>query len=208
MSRSGGGRSLFAAATWQRAVQGVAGPTTSWVAAHQPPEVATPFLLAGAVGLAAGLGAVALTGAVEALTDLFFDRIGGGLIALGGSWMVIWIPLLGVAPVVFLIERFAREARGHGVPEVMFAIETRDGRIRPRVPLIKGVASALTIGVGGSVGREGADRVGGGGDGVDRGAADAPATGDDADAGGGGGRRRGWRRRSTRRSRGYSSPWK
>ena len=155
MSRSGGGRSLFAAATWQRAVQGVAGPTTSWVAAHQPPEVATPFLLAGAVGLAAGLGAVALTEAVEALTDLFFDRIGGALIALGGSWMVIWIPLLGVAPVVFLIERFAREARGHGVPEVMFAIETRDGRIRPRVPLIKGVASALTIGVGGSVGREG-----------------------------------------------------
>ena len=155
MSRSGGGRSLFAAATWQRAVQGVAGPTTSWVAAHQPPEVATPFLLAGAVGLAAGLGAVALTGAVEALTDLFFDRIGGELIALGGSWMVIWIPLLGVVPVVFLIERFAREARGHGVPEVMFAIETRDGRIRPRVPLIKGVASALTIGVGGSVGREG-----------------------------------------------------
>ena len=69
------------------------------MAAHQPPGVAIPFLLAGAVGLMAGLGAVALTRAVEGLTDLFFNRIGGELIDLGGSWMVLWIPLLAAVPV-------------------------------------------------------------------------------------------------------------
>lgn len=54
-----------------------------------------------------------------------------------------------------LIEWGAREARGHGVPEVMLAVAEKGGRIRPRVALIKSVASALCIGAGGSVGREG-----------------------------------------------------
>jgi CIC family chloride channel protein len=54
-----------------------------------------------------------------------------------------------------LIYRFAREAKGHGVPEVMQAIALRGGRIRPVVVVVKALASALTIGTGGSVGREG-----------------------------------------------------
>ena len=155
MSTVGGGQSLFSSAAWRRASRGVAASASGWVGAHPPPAAATPFLLAGAVGLAAGLSAVALTEAIDLLTDLFFDRIGEGLTDLGGSWMIIWVPLFGAVPVVFLIERFAREAKGHGVPEVMFAVETRNGRIRPQVPLVKALASAITIGVGGSVGREG-----------------------------------------------------
>ncbi len=66
-----------------------------------------------------------------------------------------------VAPVIAgllygpLIQRFAPEARGHGVPEVMLAVAENGGRIRPQVSLVKALASALCIGGGGSVGREG-----------------------------------------------------
>ena len=51
--------------------------------------------------------------------------------------------------------RFAREARGHGVPEVMIAVAENGGRIRPQVSVVKALASALCIATGGSVGREG-----------------------------------------------------
>jgi CIC family chloride channel protein len=54
-----------------------------------------------------------------------------------------------------LVHFFAREARGHGVPEVMFAVSHRGGRIAPQVAAVKALASALCIGGGGSVGREG-----------------------------------------------------
>ncbi len=64
---------------------------------------------------------------------------------------------MGVAglAVGVIIARFASEAKGHGVPEVMEAVAMRGGRIRARVAAAKVVASALTIGTGGSAGREG-----------------------------------------------------
>lgn len=54
-----------------------------------------------------------------------------------------------------LVHFIAPEAKGHGVPEVLTAIATRGGRIRPVVVLVKALGSAITIGSGGSVGREG-----------------------------------------------------
>jgi CIC family chloride channel protein len=57
--------------------------------------------------------------------------------------------------VTFLVRNFAPEARGHGVPEVMEAVYYSRGVIRPVVALVKALASALCIGSGGSVGREG-----------------------------------------------------
>lgn len=54
-----------------------------------------------------------------------------------------------------LVARFAPEARGHGVPEVMLAVNRLGGRMRPQVPIVKSLASALCIGSGRSVGREG-----------------------------------------------------
>lgn len=62
---------------------------------------------------------------------------------------------VGGLTVGLLVHRFAREAKGHGVPEVMSAVALNGGRIRPRVVLVKGLASAITIGTGGSAGREG-----------------------------------------------------
>ena len=65
------------------------------------------------------------------------------------------IPVLGGLLYGPLIQRFAREARGHGVPEVMLAVAENGGRIRPPVTFVKALASAVCIGTGGSVGREG-----------------------------------------------------
>ncbi len=64
-------------------------------------------------------------------------------------------PTLGGLTVGMIIHFFAREAKGHGVPEVMEAVALRGGRIRPRVVIAKMVASAACIASGGSVGREG-----------------------------------------------------
>ena len=72
-----------------------------------------------------------------------------------GIFFVLVIPVVGGLLYGPLIQRFAREARGHGVPEVMLAVAENGGRIRPQVTIVKALASAICIGTGGSVGREG-----------------------------------------------------
>jgi CIC family chloride channel protein len=62
---------------------------------------------------------------------------------------------IGAVIVTFLVEKFAPEARGHGVPEVMDAVYYKGGVIRPAVALVKSLASAVAIGSGSAVGREG-----------------------------------------------------
>jgi len=71
------------------------------------------------------------------------------------GWMIIFVPVLGGIVVIWLIKNFAPEAKGHGVPEVMSAIHHKRGRIRGIVSIVKALASAITIGTGGSLGREG-----------------------------------------------------
>jgi CIC family chloride channel protein len=72
-----------------------------------------------------------------------------------GRWFVLLAPVAAGLVYGPLVHVFAREARGHGVPEVMYAVARRGGRIAPQVAAIKALASALCIGGGGSVGREG-----------------------------------------------------
>ena len=67
----------------------------------------------------------------------------------------IGIPVIGSIVVATFVDYFAKEAKGHGVPEVMNAIATQNGFIRMRVVIVKALASALSIGSGASVGREG-----------------------------------------------------
>ena len=69
--------------------------------------------------------------------------------------MVILVPVAGGLAVTFLVSNFAPEARGHGVPEVMDAIYYGRGVIRPVVAVVKSLASAIAIGSGAAVGREG-----------------------------------------------------
>lgn len=68
---------------------------------------------------------------------------------------IVLAPVLGSIVVVFLVRNFAPEAKGHGVPEVMDAIFYGKSVIRPVVAIVKSIASAISIGSGGSVGREG-----------------------------------------------------
>jgi CIC family chloride channel protein len=113
-----------------------------------------PYILAVVVGLASGLAAIFFRELIAAFDTVFFGWIGGA-IGEAGTWPSIFIPALGgllVGPLIFFL---AREAKGHGVPEVMLAVEKDGGRIRPRVAAVKSLASAITIGSGGSVGREG-----------------------------------------------------
>jgi CIC family chloride channel protein len=121
------------------------------------------FALALLVGVGAGLGAVAFRYLIYFFTWLATGHAQFGQAGHVGSSHLPWlglgffvvIPVLGGLLYGPLIYRFAREARGHGVPEVMIAVAENGGRIRPQVSVVKALASALCIGVGGSVGREG-----------------------------------------------------
>src|SRR5665213_1794561 len=119
--------------------------------------------LALAVGGGAGAGAVAFRYLILGFTKAFtghrdYSAVGHesyGYFHGIGFWFVVAAPVVGgliYGPLIYL---FAREARGHGVPEVMLAVAERGGRIRPQVAVVKSLASALCIGAGGSVGREG-----------------------------------------------------
>lgn len=70
-------------------------------------------------------------------------------------WAVLLIPSIGGLLCGWLVYRFAPEAEGHGTDAMVKAFHRQRGEIRPQVPLIKSVASVLTIGTGGSAGREG-----------------------------------------------------
>jgi CIC family chloride channel protein len=119
--------------------------------------------LALAVGVGAGLGAIAFRYLIAGFTYVFTGHDSYGaeghvpnpLVPGLGIWFVALVPILGGLLYGPLVDRFAREARGHGVPEVMLAVARRGGRIRPIVAVVKSLASALCIGSGGSVGREG-----------------------------------------------------
>jgi chloride channel protein, CIC family len=121
------------------------------------------FVLALVVGVGAGLGAVAFRYLIYFFTWLATGHSQFGQQGYVGSSHLPWlglgffvvIPVLGGLIYGPLIYRFAREARGHGVPEVMIAVAENGGRIRPQVSVVKALASAICIGVGGSVGREG-----------------------------------------------------
>jgi CIC family chloride channel protein len=119
--------------------------------------------LAVLIGAGAGLGAIVFRWLITTFTHLFSgqaDYADAGRAAHPwfpelGPWFLLFAPV--VAGLIYgpLVYKFAPEARGHGVPEVMYAVAERGGRIPAQVSAVKALASALTIGSGGSVGREG-----------------------------------------------------
>ena len=106
------------------------------------------------VGICSGVGAVLFRRLIDWLQNLAYQDI-SGLMQEYYPLHLILIPAIGGAFVGPLIYYFAREAKGHGVPEVMESLELRGGRIRPRVVVVKSLASSICIASGGSVGREG-----------------------------------------------------
>ncbi len=112
------------------------------------------IVIALLIGLSTGAGAVIfryLIDFVEFIGYTWMPKIAPSL----GKLNVVVVPAIGGLIVGLLIYNFAQEAKGHGVPEVMEAVALRGGKIRPVVALVKSLASAISIGSGGSVGREG-----------------------------------------------------
>ncbi|MCL4207242.1 MAG: chloride channel protein [Pirellulaceae bacterium] len=70
-------------------------------------------------------------------------------------WAVVLIPVIGGLLCGLLVYSFAPEAEGHGTDAMVRAFHRLGGRIRTRVPFVKALASIITIGTGGSAGREG-----------------------------------------------------
>src|ERR1700740_1402112 len=129
---------------------------------RQPIGLFRLSLVAIFVGIVTGFGAIAFRGLIGFLHNLFF--LGRFLFIYVANtftparpWgiFVILVPVAGALVVTLLVTKFAPEARGHGVPEVMDAVYYSEGRIRPVVAAVKSLASAVAIGTGSAVGREG-----------------------------------------------------
>jgi CIC family chloride channel protein len=128
----------------------------------RPLSLARLSLVALGLGVVTGLGAVIFRDLIGLIHNLLFTghaviRYDANVFTAPSPWgaLVILVPVLGALVVTFLVNNFAPEAKGHGVPEVMDSIYYKGGIIRPVVALVKSLASAIAIGSGSSVGREG-----------------------------------------------------
>jgi CIC family chloride channel protein len=129
------------------------------------------IVLGLAIGLLSGLVAAIFFASLELLTHWTFavvagmpadgppgDRIAGlpgAAAAMPRRWIYFLLPAIGGLISGLLVFRFAPEAEGHGTDEMIRAFHHQRGLIRARVPLIKGIATLVTLGTGGSAGKEG-----------------------------------------------------
>jgi H+/Cl- antiporter ClcA len=121
------------------------------------------------VGVVAGVGAIIFFAACQLVFHFSLDAIagyhpqapGGEPPIFGESatslrpWLLVVVPAIGGILSGLLVFTLAPEAEGHGTDAAIRAYHHEQGLIRPRVPLVKIIASALTLGTGGSGGREG-----------------------------------------------------
>ena len=127
-----------------------------WLGRGSVPVGALTIVLACLIGVAAGYGAALFTWLITQIARLGVESVYQLHDSHWACWLLLpAIPAIGLWLASWVTGRFAPEASGHGVPEVIAAIARHDGVIRPRVAIVKIIASALTIGSGGSVGREG-----------------------------------------------------
>ena len=119
------------------------------------------------VGFVAGLGAVGFLLALDGTIGFALGRLmhfqipptGEGtahaITYPGPWWMILLVPTLGGLVSGLIVFTFAPEAEGHGTDALIRAFHRGNGQIRTRVPIVKAVASIITIGTGGSAGQEG-----------------------------------------------------
>ena len=115
------------------------------------------IVLAIIIGTLAGFGAVGVRALIREISTFFYPGPGSLLDNMAASawYHRLIMPAIGgliVGPIIYF---FAPEAKGTGVPEVMHSVLVKGGNIRPRVAFFKTLVSTITIGSGGSVGREG-----------------------------------------------------
>ena len=119
------------------------------------------------IGIAAGLGSIAFYWSLTTATELLLGFVAGytpptstgeGMTVFSGIARPWILPLLTAAGGLLsglIVFHFAPEAEGHGTDAAIDAFHNKGGAIRRRVPVVKAIASAITIGSGGSAGREG-----------------------------------------------------
>jgi CIC family chloride channel protein len=126
------------------------------------------IFLSALVGVVSGLGGIAFNYLVDKTDSVAMAQAAGFVAPRAGAegggqivrmplrrWVLVVSPALGGLLVGLLVFSLAPEAEGHGTDAVVRSFHHGRGVIRPRVPLVKAVASAITIGSGGSAGREG-----------------------------------------------------
>ena len=138
------------------------GPSAKPAGEERKVSLLTLCGLALAIGIMTGLGAVAFRALIALVHNLFYNgrlsfvfdaNLSEGPSSFGD--LIFFSPIVGGLIVVYVVKTFAPEAKGHGVPEVMDAVFYKHGNIRGKVALVKALASALSIGSGAAVGREG-----------------------------------------------------
>ena len=121
------------------------------------------------VGIVAGLGAIVFFSACQLVVHYTLDAVAGYQAHVPGGepplfgetdhpfrpWLLLIVPTVGGLVSGFIVYTLAPEAEGHGTDAAIAAYHLHQGQIRPRVPLVKIFASAVTLGTGGSGGREG-----------------------------------------------------
>lgn len=123
-------------------------------------------LLGIIIGIVSGLGGIVFNYMIKAGTQFFTGNLisylspghAPNFSLLGFTmdrWMMLWIPAVGGLLSGFLVFRFAPEAEGHGTDAMIDSFHRKKGIVRKQVPIIKTIASAITIGSGGSAGKEG-----------------------------------------------------
>ena len=119
-------------------------------AIHQTLNTGSMFVMSFLIGIIAGFGAIVFRGMIGFVHNLSFN--GELSFLFNGNnhaapsiwgWGIIFVPVIGSVIVTWLTQTFAKEARGHGVPEVMDAIYYREGKIRPAVTVVKSIASSI-----------------------------------------------------------------
>ncbi len=129
----------------------------TWIEQARGGEYVFLLFTAAFIGLLGGLAAIAFDIAIHLFQDGFWNVIEPRLADLREipAWKIALVPAFGGLAVGLITTFLVAEARGHGVPEVIKAVALDGGRIRGRVAIAKTIASAITIGSGGSAGREG-----------------------------------------------------
>lgn len=125
------------------------------------------LVLGALIGVVAGIGAIAFASAIAFCTHVLLSGIAGFtppapagegatvLTPIGRRWLIPVVTTLGGLLTGLIVFSLAPEAEGHGTDAAIEAFHEKGGRIRSRIPIVKLVASAITIGSGGSAGREG-----------------------------------------------------
>ena len=152
--------SVLGVSTPKSVVPSSPGPATE--AASSELSLLSLSLIALGLGICTGIGAALFRALIGLIHNFAFlgqlsSHYDANHFTGPAPWgaFIILVPVIGGLAVTFLVVNFAPEARGHGVPEVMDAIFYKGGVIRPVVAVVKSLASAIAIGTGAAVGREG-----------------------------------------------------